>query len=284
MLVGDSFVWGQGVEKEERFGDVLESLYVRDGAPTRVYSLGQKGFGLPQYVDILGRVPASVDADRVVVAFYMNDMPAHETLRGKIQDAGTAVGRACPSARLVGDKVSQLLTPDVDAYHAFVVESWNPDHPTYGERWQLMEERVRELGELARERTGQPPVLLILPLMVDFADYPLDDAHGRIARLATEEGSRSSTCCRSSATSWETARPTATTPATTTSTPGPTGWWPSCSKTDSERVRIPIEPRSSPRRSPRGTKRLSTLPLGWGMPRLATMEPVRRHGSEYTHG
>jgi len=187
ILVGDSFVWGQGVEKSERFGDRLQQQLGGNGGAGKVYSLGQLGAGLNQYVSMLEEVPAGVDARRVILAFYMNDMPAPERLRGKLAGVTSVLGYGFPSLRLVGDKLAKLLTVDVDAYHALVVDSYAP-RDGFDARWALLGQRLATFRELAADRSSASPLLLVLPLMVDFQAYPLDGAHARLGRLAVDQG------------------------------------------------------------------------------------------------
>lgn len=188
ILVGDSFVWGQGVEQDQRFGDRLEGLYREQGLATRVYSLGLVGKGVYQYLQMLAEVPPAVEASRVVVAFYMNDMPLTETLWGRIQESGSVFGRGFPTIRLLGDKLAKLLARDVHAYHAYVVDSYREDESTFPTRWALLERQLGELARLAAERSGRPPLLMLLPIMVGFDGYPLEAAHERVAAAARRAG------------------------------------------------------------------------------------------------
>lgn len=188
ILVGDSFVWGQGVTVDERFGNRLEELLREQGRSPRVFSMGQLGFGLNQYLSTLRLFPVKRRAARVLVAYYMNDMPPPETAVGKLNNVVLALGRGFPTFRLVGDKVAKLMTADVEAYHAQVVESYRPGHPTFEHRWALLGEQLARIHEEAVRRSEQPPVLLILPLMVDFHDYPLERATAELARLGADRG------------------------------------------------------------------------------------------------
>ncbi len=74
VLVGDSFVWGHGVKKSERFGNVLEDLYRSEGRSVHVYSLGVRGAGPERDLESLARVPADRRAGTVILSFYPNDL------------------------------------------------------------------------------------------------------------------------------------------------------------------------------------------------------------------
>jgi lysophospholipase L1-like esterase len=70
-VVGDSFVWGHGVEEEERFTERLEALL---GPGFEVLNFGIAGFGSGQQLlkirlDVLPFRP-----DLLVVAFFLNDL------------------------------------------------------------------------------------------------------------------------------------------------------------------------------------------------------------------
>ena len=66
LVVGDSFVFGLGVEVEERFSDVLERL-----EPSwRVDNLGMVGFGLDLMVRSIEHVGLKARPDMVVLAVY----------------------------------------------------------------------------------------------------------------------------------------------------------------------------------------------------------------------
>ena len=183
IIVGDSFVWGQGVELEQRFGDRLEARLRRRALNSRVYSLGLLGAGPNQYLQMLEQIPPETRADRVIVAYYMNDMPEPQSLRVKIKAITSSFGLGFPSLRFVGDRIARVLTADVDEYHQWIVDCYREDEPTFDARWALLEGQMQALAEAAKSRSVRRPILVILPIMVGFADYPLDEAHRRVAEL-----------------------------------------------------------------------------------------------------
>ena len=188
VLVGDSFVWGQGVGEDQRFGNRLEARFGGEGLSTRVYSLGLLGAGPIQYASLLKQIPESITADRVIVAYYLNDMPMAESLLGKIQSVTGSLGYGFLSLRFVGDKIAALLVPGVDEYHALVIDSYARDGPSHDKRWALLERQLTTVQQLAASRSQEKPLFLILPIMVDFHDYPLQAAHERLAALASSIG------------------------------------------------------------------------------------------------
>ncbi len=188
VLIGDSFVWGQGVEVAERMGDRLQAIRAPDSPEGRVLSLGVRGTDLSDYAKHLRDMPPDSRAEVVVIAFYMNDMPAPTTARNRAVNLLKSFGQSFASLRFVADHLARIWTPDVDAYHDFVIGCYEPAHPTFGPRWQRLEDQVAATGGLAVERSRQTPLFLIIPLMVDYAEYPLTEAHDSIAALAERAG------------------------------------------------------------------------------------------------
>lgn len=190
ILVGDSFVWGTGVELGERFGDQLEQLYSRDHPHRSVYSLGVSGHSVSGYLDLLNLLPDEASAECVIVAFYPNDMPPRARLERRIPEIFLAMGVGAPSLRVVGDRLSGLLVPSVDDYHEALIGDLDPRDPTFEARWSLLLGQLGRLFERAQALSDQIPLLVILPIMVDFRDYPLAEAHVRLALDAKEVGFR----------------------------------------------------------------------------------------------
>ncbi len=184
LITGDSFVWGAGVANDESFGNQLAILERKEGRPTRVYNLGVVGGDVRDATASLSLVPEGLKARRVVLAVYLNDMPGVWTAREQVRAALTSLGEGCPTLRFVGDRLGKISTPDVDTYHREVIRSFDRAEPSYPARFQVLESHVRQFREVAAARADARPVFLILPLMVDFGDYPLAEAHRDLARLA----------------------------------------------------------------------------------------------------
>ena len=188
VLVGDSFVWGHGVAKDERFGNVLERLYAEERRPVRVFSLGVRGAGPDEYLSALAQLPAGADAGVIVFSFYPNDLPRRPRppVRGLRTAQGVAwtLGRSSLSCRAVHDLLGKLETPSVAAYHRSVIADYDRADPTFSARWAELVAALDRLAQRARERSASPPLLLIIPLMIDFHDYPLAQAHADLSTAA----------------------------------------------------------------------------------------------------
>jgi hypothetical protein len=186
VLVGDSFVWGEGVAKHQRFGDRLEQLYEKEGRRVRVFSLGVRGAGPPLYIESLARVPVGVRAGVVIVAFYPNDIdprPRARWLRW-IFDTSWALGRSSLTCRAVHDLLPKVETPSVAAYHRSLVEDYRAADPTFPRRWADLAGSLDRFKHLADRRAPSRPLLLVIPLMVDYRSYPLTPVHDALAVAA----------------------------------------------------------------------------------------------------
>lgn len=188
VLVGDSFVWGQGVAKEQRFGDQLEALYAQEGSPTKVYSLGVIGGAFDEYLQVLDELPSHVRAQRVIISFYMNDMPHRLNVRDKIQGLTAVLGRGCPTLGFLGDMTSKVLARSVDNYHDYLVSCFDKSDGSFAARWNLLQTQMVSCQKCAAEHSDAKPLLIILPLMVNFSSYPLEQAHRELEIMAETAG------------------------------------------------------------------------------------------------
>jgi hypothetical protein len=190
VLVGDSFVWGHGVKKSERFGNVLQDLYSfeREGRPVRVYSLGVRGAGPERDLESLGRVPEGRRAGTVILSFYPNDLEPRPRARSKVlallERVTWTLGRSSLTFRGLHDILGRIESPSLDRYHQSVIDDYRPDDPTFATRWADLAASLDRFAKLARPRSSSRPLLLIIPLMVDFRSYPLEGAHEALGKTA----------------------------------------------------------------------------------------------------
>ncbi|HEY2154342.1 MAG TPA: hypothetical protein VGH33_01845, partial [Isosphaeraceae bacterium] len=139
VLVGDSFVWGHGVKKSERFGNVLEGLYRSEGRGVHVYSLGVRGAGPERDLESLARVPADRRPGTVILSFYPNDLEPRPKHRPKalalLERATWTLGRSSLTFRGLHDILGRIESPNLDRYHQSVVDDYGRDDPTFPTRW-----------------------------------------------------------------------------------------------------------------------------------------------------
>jgi lysophospholipase L1-like esterase len=185
VIVGDSFVWGEGVPWSSTFGNVLDASLADRGD---VYSLGIRGADVPEYVALLRTVPEGKRLGRVILSYCHNDMPAPARPQVRIQQLGFKLGHHSPSLKVFGDLVGKALTPTIDHYLASVIDAYREGDPTFEVRWTLLATHLKEFHELCAARSDEPPIFLLLPLLIDFTDYPLRRSHERLGHLARSLG------------------------------------------------------------------------------------------------
>ena len=183
VFVGDSFVWGQGVQESQAFANRIGAALGPSGTP--VYNLGQVGAGLPEYLAVVERLPPR---DTTFICYFMNDMLPRELPSLRARQAFLAVGRTSFVARLVSDIIGFRMYPDADKYALAVVGDYDKSDPTFASRWQQTEENLVRIAAYAKRDARHKPVLVILPLMWEFADYPIREAHADLAAIGRREG------------------------------------------------------------------------------------------------
>ena len=73
-VLGDSFVWGYGVEQYENFTAVLEARLDEAGYPSEVINFGLTGYGTDQNYLAYLELARAYGPDIVLLAFYENDV------------------------------------------------------------------------------------------------------------------------------------------------------------------------------------------------------------------
>jgi lysophospholipase L1-like esterase len=77
VVVGDSFTWGQGIEVDQRFSNLLEAAL---GSGYEVLNFGRPGNDMPEHLEALG--PAlSVSPDFILLQLYINDFETRDMQR-----------------------------------------------------------------------------------------------------------------------------------------------------------------------------------------------------------
>jgi lysophospholipase L1-like esterase len=76
-VVGDSFTWGQGIEREERFSNLIEQFL---GSRYEVFNFGIAGDNMPEHLTRLAQA-LDVKPDFVLLQIYINDFETREMVR-----------------------------------------------------------------------------------------------------------------------------------------------------------------------------------------------------------
>jgi hypothetical protein len=188
VLVGDSFVWGSGVSADQRFGDILERRLDSEGKGPRVYSLGITGADVKGYIQQIQDLPATAKVKQVVLCFYANDMPPRANLQDTLQQVAISIGRGSVALRIIVDLFRVLVTPNAETYANLLLTDYDQDDATFDLRWNQLEQEFREFLQLAATRSTQRPMMLIMPMLVDFKKGAFDGPMQRVSNLATRVG------------------------------------------------------------------------------------------------
>lgn len=188
VAVGDSFVWGQGVENEETFSSRLEALFEQSDPPRQVYNLGQIGTGPATYLMTIERILPGTGISRFAIGFYANDIEPRPQWQDNVRDRTKNLGMSAPSLRVVTDMVASAFSADVDAWLEARVADYDPSLPGFDRRWDGLVAEIGRICQAATGRSEERPLLIIFPLMMDFRNYPLTEMHERLASEGERAG------------------------------------------------------------------------------------------------
>ena len=194
LITGDSFVWGAGVKVGERFGNRLEEIYAREHNTAKVYSLALSGAGVPDYVQFLSSVPRGIKARQIIMAFYLNDLQLDNNLDVRIRGMSRGFRRGSMVLAFIQDMLQKDWTnkicPDIACYDRLIIRAYDKSAPSFEQRWNILRVDLERFKKVSDERCDNPPIFMIIPLMDDFRDYPLDGAHHDLAAMAAGAGYR----------------------------------------------------------------------------------------------
>lgn len=183
VVVGDSMVWGQGVEQPQTFTSRIGAALAPSGTP--VYNLGQVGAGLGDYLAVMERLPPR---ETTILCYFMNDMPSRDHPMLRVREALLAIAHTSFVARLASDLVGLRMYPDADEYARWVAGDYDKRDPTFPARWRQAEDLLARLAAHAKRGARHEPVMVIIPLMWEFADYPIREAHADLAEIGRRDG------------------------------------------------------------------------------------------------
>jgi hypothetical protein len=76
-IIGDSFTWGQGIEENERFSNLLQQFL---GPRYEVFNFGIPAHNMPEHLEVLSQV-LPVSPDFVLLQLYINDFETQDMER-----------------------------------------------------------------------------------------------------------------------------------------------------------------------------------------------------------
>lgn len=185
-VLGDSFTFGYGVaDPADRFPDLLEA---RAPGNVEVWNVGSIGANTGAEIEILRSLIASVDLDRVLVAYSPNDVedllplerhdvaPFEGARPGSLRSRSYLLDHVVIRTSLLDASYRQGFYDEVDAFHR---------DPA---RFAPQAARIAEMARLCRD-AGLRLDVAVWPLVSHWGpDYPFDAWHDRIAEAWAAAG------------------------------------------------------------------------------------------------
>ncbi len=196
LIVGDSYVEGAGLSREEMFGRVLEREANRvlaesgQGIRLEVLSWGQSGNNAEENVSVIRNLPPRIDPDLVILEYtLLNDSETHPITLKHHDPPGWA------------KKVQAFFLLEVKSYACYWFykrftffrvrrePGFNLIRARHREGFCGWEKTKEAFGNLARwlDKAGTDGMVLIFPILTGLPGYPQDfrEAHRKLG-LALE--------------------------------------------------------------------------------------------------
>lgn len=147
VVLGDSFVFGEGVEERERFTDVLEA---HAASAWRVDGLGMTGWGPDLMLRALEQVGLDLEPDVVVLCFYTHDFR-------RVHRFYAGIGFPIPRFELVDGELATVPYPRLSAWQRLRLYQlanpyWRIDVDAIWELHRALLDRLRALAASHRFR------------------------------------------------------------------------------------------------------------------------------------
>lgn len=188
-FVGDSFTYGEGVEREEAFPHVVEAI-LNEHLDTNVVTVncGEPGTDAEAQLDIFTRLRPAIDPHIVVHVPYLNDLSAGMDAAGmlkriyRIRDEELWAGKFSYLIHFVEKQVRfAIARRRTRAFYK------GGDTALARERsWQRFESQIVAL----KQEVEQGPALYcmaLFPCLIDLDDYWLTGTHARMADIAAAQ-------------------------------------------------------------------------------------------------
>lgn len=182
--LGDSFTFGTGVRADETFLAVLEDMAQGGPRPVEVLNLGAMGYDTRHEVELLESVGVGLDPDVVVICLFLNDAGGGG-LHGQRQQSASLLGRLRRSSHLL-HRLAGVEGP-ADAGLDGALSAYRAAFATGSEGRRRVRSSLQHAVGLS-ERHGFDLALVIFPVLVDLASYPLADVHDGILAMGDKLG------------------------------------------------------------------------------------------------
>ncbi|MGB0717093.1 MAG: SGNH/GDSL hydrolase family protein, partial [Phycisphaerae bacterium] len=187
-FVGDSFTYGEGVERDDAFPQLIESM-LNDRLERSVVTInfGEPGTDAEAQLAIYKRLQPILPPQIVVHVPYLNDLSAGMNTAGmlksiyRIRDEELWLGNYSYLIRFVEKQIRFFIAHrQTRAY--FKGGRTRRDREN---SWKIFDEQVRNLKSEV-ERGDAFYCMALFPCLLDLDDYWLTDTHDRMAGLAAD--------------------------------------------------------------------------------------------------
>ena len=188
-VIGDSFTWGQGVEAEERFSNLIESFL---GPAYEVFNFGRPGNNLPEHLDVLKQA-LPISPDFVLLQLYINDFETGAMKRPQPRpllprDTDRSFRRRFVTYDLLSKQwvLLQETVGMTESYRGYMARNLlDPNAPNAIETSGSLHRFIDEAAA-----AGVPMGIVIFPAYDAMgprgANYPFGYLHERISKLCTD--------------------------------------------------------------------------------------------------
>ncbi len=192
-VLGDSVAQGYGVEFRDTFGKRLEaSLNARDRA-YEVINFSVSGYNTTLELATLREVARAYQPDLVLVEYFLNDAEPRTEMPGATRTfaGGSFFGRlhrSISEQSLLLRQVSARIGPLLRRFEVHYPGSYNDILRSYRPRaagWTESQQALLGIASEAR-RIDAAVLVVVFPMMLDFATYPLGPVHDRIAQFCRD--------------------------------------------------------------------------------------------------
>ena len=185
--IGDSYLWGQGVRREDRSMDLLENLLQAatcDSMSIEVINAGQRSMNTLQERDLLIERGLAYEPNLVMVHYVLNDIEGVHFFQSytgiyEYENRPSGWSRVYGFAR-------QIILREIVArdYVRNVVESFSPE----GSGWLTSQAALLEMRDASEARKAKF-LLVVWPFFHELdGDYPFQAIHDTLRNFGDEQG------------------------------------------------------------------------------------------------
>ena len=177
-VLGDSLTFGWGVEKEDTYEALLETM-LSETRPTEMINFGHGNYNTVQQVNLLREKGLKYNPDKIVLFFFINDAEVTP-----VRSKWTSVARL-RSVTFLWSRVRGLLTRSEGGttFESFYSNLYNDDQPGF----IALKDAFLELQGIAEERGIELRVIMI-PELHDLVNYPFGPEYSKVYSFLTENG------------------------------------------------------------------------------------------------